>query len=92
MGESTPAVAVSNGMTAAPTTTAPPATSGPGAAGITASAGAGAAAGGAGQQPPARGIPYYEKLRRELRDTLQKKRLLDKNMVCTEHIIAWICS
>jgi len=30
----------------------------------------------------ARGLPYYEKLRRDLRDTLQKKRILDKNMVC----------
>ena len=28
-----------------------------------------------------RGIPYYEKLRRDLRDTLQKKRALDKAMV-----------
>ena len=28
-----------------------------------------------------RGLPYYEKLRRDLRDTLQKKRILDKNMV-----------
>ncbi|GAB1198927.1 hypothetical protein APSETT444_008257 [Aspergillus pseudonomiae] len=27
-----------------------------------------------------RGLPYYEKLRRELRDTLQKKRLMDKSM------------
>jgi chromatin modification-related protein EAF6 len=33
------------------------------------------------EQLPNRGIPYYEKLRRELRDTLQKKRLMDKNMV-----------
>lgn len=31
----------------------------------------------------ARGMPYYEKLRRDLRETLQKKRLLDKNMVST---------
>lgn len=30
-----------------------------------------------------RGLPYYEKLRRELRDTLQKKRLMDKSMVLT---------
>ena len=28
-----------------------------------------------------RGIPYYEKLKRDLRDTLTKKRQLDKNMV-----------
>ena len=42
-----------------------------------------AVAGGSGsvEQLPNRGIPYYEKLRRELRDTLQKKRLMDKNMV-----------
>ncbi|KAB8229230.1 histone acetyltransferase subunit NuA4-domain-containing protein [Aspergillus alliaceus] len=31
-----------------------------------------------------RGIPYYEKLRRELRDTLQKKRLMDKSMAQLE--------
>ncbi|RDW86648.1 uncharacterized protein DSM5745_03290 [Aspergillus mulundensis] len=42
-------------------------------------------------QPPAgadnranRGLPYYEKLRRELRDTLQKKRLMDKSMAQLE--------
>ena len=29
-----------------------------------------------------RGLPYYEKLRRDLRDTLQKKRILDKTMAC----------
>ena len=28
-----------------------------------------------------RGLPYYEKLRRELRDTLAKKRMMDKSMV-----------
>ena len=28
-----------------------------------------------------RGLPYYEKLRKDLRETLQKKRLIDKNMV-----------
>ncbi|OAG33857.1 hypothetical protein AYO21_12033 [Fonsecaea monophora] len=27
------------------------------------------------------GLPYYEKLRRDLRDTLQKKRLLDRNLI-----------
>ncbi|RMJ22980.1 Histone acetyltransferase subunit NuA4 [Aspergillus sp. HF37] len=27
-----------------------------------------------------RGLPYYEKLRRDLRDTLQRKRLMDKSM------------
>lgn len=30
-----------------------------------------------------RGVPYYEKLKRDLRETLQKKRQLDKNMVST---------
>lgn len=29
-----------------------------------------------------RGMPYYEKLRRDLRDTLTKKRLLDQSLVC----------
>lgn len=28
----------------------------------------------------ARGIPYYEKLRRDLRDTINKKRTLDRNL------------
>lgn len=28
-----------------------------------------------------RGVPYYEKLKRDLRETLTKKRLLDKNLV-----------
>ncbi|KAL9121450.1 MAG: hypothetical protein Q9187_001987 [Circinaria calcarea] len=31
-----------------------------------------------------RGVPYYEKLKRDLRETLQKKRLLDKNMAALE--------
>lgn len=31
-----------------------------------------------------RGLPYYEKLKRDLRETLQKKRLLDKNMATLE--------
>jgi chromatin modification-related protein EAF6 len=29
-----------------------------------------------------RGMPYYEKLRRDLRETLQKKRTLDASIVC----------
>lgn len=29
-----------------------------------------------------RGMPYYDKLRRDLRATLEKKRLLDQNLVC----------
>ncbi|KAL9604813.1 MAG: hypothetical protein Q9219_000261 [cf. Caloplaca sp. 3 TL-2023] len=34
-----------------------------------------------------RGIPYYEKLKRDLRETLQKKRTLDKNMAALEEQI-----
>ncbi|KAL2814943.1 histone acetyltransferase subunit NuA4-domain-containing protein [Aspergillus granulosus] len=34
-----------------------------------------------------RGLPYYEKLRRDLRDTLQKKRLMDKSMAQLEEQI-----
>src|SRR5271163_2083278 len=30
---------------------------------------------------PSRGMPYYEKLRKDLRDALQKKRILDQNLV-----------
>ena len=28
-----------------------------------------------------RGMPYYERLRRDLRESLQKKRLVDNNLV-----------
>ena len=28
-----------------------------------------------------RGLPYYEKLKRDLRETLKKKAALDRNMV-----------
>ena len=28
-----------------------------------------------------RGLPYYEKLKRDLRETLYKKRMLDKSLV-----------
>ncbi|KAK3178850.1 hypothetical protein OEA41_000987 [Lepraria neglecta] len=31
-----------------------------------------------------RGVPYYEKLKRDLRETLQKKRMLDKTMAQLE--------
>jgi chromatin modification-related protein EAF6 len=30
-----------------------------------------------------RGMPYYERLRRDLRESLQKKRILDNNLVRT---------
>ena len=45
----------------------------------------GATAGGpnAGNQTSTRGLPYYEKLRRELRDTINKKRQMDKALVCS---------
>ena len=33
------------------------------------------------QNANSRGLPYYEKLRRDLRDTIGKKRLMDKSMV-----------
>ncbi|KAI9830808.1 MAG: hypothetical protein M1826_004442, partial [Phylliscum demangeonii] len=36
---------------------------------------------------PTRGIPYYEKLRRDLRETLQKKRLLDRALSSLEEQI-----
>jgi chromatin modification-related protein EAF6 len=34
-----------------------------------------------GQQDSSRGMPYYDKLRRDLRETLQKKRMLDQQIV-----------
>ena len=36
-----------------------------------------------------RGLPYYEKLRKDLRETLQKKRLLDKNIVSDFKFSFW---
>jgi len=30
-----------------------------------------------------RGMPYYERLRRDLRESLNKKRLIDNNLVST---------
>ncbi|KAJ5797600.1 hypothetical protein N7504_004249 [Penicillium tannophilum] len=36
------------------------------------------------QNAASRGLPYYEKLRRELRDTLSKKRLMDRSMAALE--------
>ncbi|GAD99487.1 conserved hypothetical protein [Paecilomyces variotii No. 5] len=59
----------------------PPATSTPGGASATVTTGPG---GGAEQNATNRGLPYYEKLRRDLRDTLQKKRLMDKSMAQLE--------
>lgn len=36
-----------------------------------------------------RGLPYYEKLRRDLRDTLNRKRQLDRNLVSTSLRNSW---
>ncbi|KAJ5510687.1 Histone H4 acetyltransferase, NuA4 complex, Eaf6 [Penicillium expansum] len=55
-----------------------------GAAAPTAGATTGAPNAPADQNAASRGLPYYEKLRRELRDTLQKKRLMDKSMAQLE--------
>lgn len=40
-----------------------------------------------------RGVPYYEKLKRDLRETLTKKKLLDKNMVskCSQFATTEAC-
>ncbi|KAF2835526.1 NuA4-domain-containing protein [Patellaria atrata CBS 101060] len=40
-----------------------------------------------GTSDAARGQPYYEKLRRDLRDAIQKKRILDQNMANLEDTI-----
>ncbi|KAJ5592829.1 hypothetical protein N7537_009733 [Penicillium hordei] len=61
-----------------------PASATTGAAAPTAGATAGAPNAPADQNAASRGLPYYEKLRRELRDTLQKKRLMDKSMAQLE--------
>ncbi|KAI1959305.1 chromatin modification- protein eaf6 [Ophidiomyces ophidiicola] len=42
---------------------------------------------GPDQATTARGVPYYEKLRRELRETLQRKRILDRNLAALEESI-----
>jgi chromatin modification-related protein EAF6 len=75
MTESAPPPSVPNmtATSAVPTTV----TNQPGASNNSNSNGTASAQSGAN-----RGLPYYEKLRRELRDTLQKKRLMDKSMVC----------
>lgn len=67
MAETAPA------QTAMPTTGAPAAPTN----GVT----TGASNAPSDQNTANRGLPYYEKLRRELRDTIQKKRLMDKSMV-----------
>ncbi|KAJ5220006.1 hypothetical protein N7468_009210 [Penicillium chermesinum] len=49
-----------------------------------AAATAGAPNAPADQNATNRGLPYYEKLRRELRDTLAKKRMMDRSMAQLE--------
>lgn len=66
----------------APAAPAAPATNAP--AAQTPSATAGAPNAPADQNATSRGLPYYEKLRRELRDTIGKKRLMDKTMAQLE--------
>lgn len=34
-----------------------------------------------GASDASRGMPYYERLRRDLRESLQKKRVIDNNLV-----------
>ncbi|KAJ5930024.1 hypothetical protein N7466_005517 [Penicillium verhagenii] len=60
-------------------TTAAPATGAPAVTAGGATAGAPNAPGD--QNAASRGLPYYEKLRRELRDTLARKRAMDRSMV-----------
>lgn len=67
MAETAPAPA------ATPTTSAPAAPAG--------GATAGAQNTPADQNAASRGLPYYEKLRRELRDTIAHKRAMDRSMV-----------
>jgi hypothetical protein len=63
----------------APAQAAAPATGAP--AALTNGVTTGASNAPSDQNTANRGLPYYEKLRRELRDTIQKKRLMDKSMV-----------
>jgi chromatin modification-related protein EAF6 len=42
------------------------------------------AAANAAADVASRGMPYYERLRRDLRESLQKKRQIDANLVCME--------
>ncbi len=65
---------MANSTMAASTPAATTATAGPATAGTPATT---TAANG----ELSKGVPYYEKLRRDLRETLQKKRVLDKNLV-----------
>jgi hypothetical protein len=42
-----------------------------------------AAAGAVATDASRSGMPYYERLRRDLRESLQKKRMIDNNLVCS---------
>lgn len=74
------APAVSNG-TSNGTSSTTGTTSGGAAAASTGGSGSSSGGGPTSSDGQNRGLPYYEKLRRDLRDTLQKKRLMDKSMV-----------
>lgn len=43
------------------------------------------AAASTAQPDASRGMPYYERLRRDLRESLQKKRAIDHNLVRSSH-------
>ena len=44
-----------------------------------------------GATDASRGMPYYEKLRRDLRDALQKKRMIDSSLVSVLEA-AWLAA
>lgn len=71
----------------APAQAATPATSAPAAPANGATAGAQNTP--ADQNATSRGLPYYEKLRRELSDTIAHKRAMDRSMVSAEPLGAW---
>lgn len=68
----------------APAPAATPTTSAPAAPANGATAGAQNTP--ADQNATSRGLPYYEKLRRELRDTIAHKRAMDRSMVSAESL------
>lgn len=70
----------------APAPAATPATSAPAAPANSATAGAQNTP--ADQNATSRGLPYYEKLRRELRDTIAHKRAMDRSMVSAKLLVA----
>lgn len=49
------------------------------------------ASGNSASNDASRGMPYYERLRRDLRESLNKKRMIDTQLVCKgpEHTLTW---